>query len=391
MTRIDDTDRTPLELETELETAPTRVAELTEQHAGRFVLLITSIWLIFLLFPMVQFADRLDEPAFLLSYVLLVPFVAAYLAVFELARRQALTTGIELSRPLAWLLLGGMGLIVVVLTLVWGESGLALMTYVVIAAPFAVGSLAAAVWVVGLSVVGYATSVLVGEFHPNAGYLYVLPAIGLVMWGVKQILLRNVELITMRREYRNLLLEQERNRFARDLHDLLGHSLTAITVKAELARRLMETDVDRAAQQLEDLERLGREALSDVREAVQGFHQVTLTGELTRARMTLAAAGIDARLPSAVDVVDPRYRELFAWVIREGVTNVVRHAAATYCAVEVHRDRIEVRNDCRDGVCASLAEGSGLRGLQERAHLVGATVRVHQEGTEVFVLEVGAA
>ena len=126
-----------------------------------------------------------------------------------------------------------------------------------------------------------------------------------------------------------LAVENERTRFARDLHDILGHSLTVITVKAELANRLLDVDTERARAELTDLERLSRDALADVRRAVEGYRELTLPGELARARTALAAAEIEAELPNSTDEVPSHLRELFAWTVREGVTNVIRHSGAT--------------------------------------------------------------
>ncbi len=370
--------------------SPSRLAEVAEEHAGRFVVLITAVWLLFLLNPMWRFRHRVDEPRVLLAYVALVPFCVSYLAIFELTRRLAAERGMRLPQRTAWSLVGVLTLSCVALVVGWHEYGLGTSGYVVIAAPMALTGLAAPLFVLAVSVAAFLTSAFVPVWETDANYLFVLPAIGLVIWGVKQILLRNVELISMRREYRTLLLEQERTRFARDLHDLLGHSLTAMTVKAELASRLLERDPAAAAEQLEDLQRLGREALTDVREAVHGYQHITLPAEITRARMTLEAAGVEARLPSSTDDVAGPWRELFAWAVREGVTNVVRHGHATTCTVELSEHRVVVRNDLGDPAAVAV-EGNGLRGLRSRAAALGAQVHVTCDPRTGFVLEVVAA
>ena len=150
---------------------------------------------------------------------------------------------------------------------------------------------------------------------------------------MQQMMLRNIALISAHEENAELAVENERTRFARDLHDILGHSLTVITVKAELAQKLMDVDTDRARAELADLERLSRDALADVRRAVEGYRELSLPGELARARTALAAAQIEAVLPNSTDDVPSERRELFAWTIREGVTNVIRHSGARHCSV----------------------------------------------------------
>ncbi len=170
-----------------------------------------------------------------------------------------------------------------------------------------------------------------------------------------------------------LAVEAERNRLARDVHDILGHSLTVITVKAELAGKLMEAgQQDRARTEVADLERLSREALADVRRAVEGFREISLAGELARAREALSAKGIHAQLPTATDEVAGDARELFAWVVREGVTNVIRHSDAHECRIDLAADQISIADN---GTTADRADGdrtgNGLRGLRERARSVG--------------------
>jgi two-component system sensor histidine kinase DesK len=211
-------------------------------------------------------------------------------------------------------------------------------------------------------------------------------AAGFVMWGFKQVLDRNLELHQVRAENERLVVEQERNRFARDLHDILGHSLTVITVKAELARRLVDVDADRARAELAALEALSRESLADVRRAVRGYRGISLPGEIARARLALSAAGIEHVLPSSADGVPTALRELFAWTIREGVTNVIRHSDATTCEVRLSGDRVSVIDDGRGG--ADRPRGSGLEGLVERAEAAGAALVNRNLEPRGHVLEV---
>jgi two-component system sensor histidine kinase DesK len=181
---------------------------------------------------------------------------------------------------------------------------------------------------------------------------------------------RQRALAEAREENARLAIQDERNRMARDVHDILGHSLTVITVKAELAARLLEVSPERARAEVADLERLARDALADVRQAVAGFREMSLPAELARARASLATAGIEADLPTAADAVPSRLRELCAWTLREGVTNVIRHSGATSCTVILDEHGITVTDD-GSGVQPG-SPGTGLIGLQERAEAVGA-------------------
>jgi two-component system sensor histidine kinase DesK len=161
-----------------------------------------------------------------------------------------------------------------------------------------------------------------------------------------------------------LSISAERERVARDVHDVLGHSLTVVTVKADLAARLVEADPDRARAELEDIQRLSRQALAEIRATVGGLRAAPLSQELVAARSALEGAGIEPVLPSDDQAVDPRYRPVVGWVLREAVTNVVRHSGAHRCEVRLDADRLSVRDDGRglDGA----VEGNGLRGLRER-------------------------
>lgn len=193
--------------------------------------------------------------------------------------------------------------------------------------------------------------------------------VALAMFGFFNVVRGNQALADARTEIARLAAENERFRIARDLHDLLGHSLTTITVKAELAQRLGGHDVERALQEMEEVEALSRRALADVRAAVAHYREVTLVGELATGRELLRAAGIEADLPPSVEVIDDGVQELFGWVVREGLTNVVRHSHATTCQVRVDPEFVEIVDDGVGG--GFFSAGSGLAGLRERAALAG--------------------
>jgi two-component system sensor histidine kinase DesK len=193
----------------------------------------------------------------------------------------------------------------------------------------------------------------------------------LTVFGFRETARANRALVEARAEVARLASEAERARIARDLHDLLGHSLTVITVKSGLARRLAESGSTRAVEEIAAVESLSRQALTDVRAAVSGYREVTLAGELARGRELLRAAGVVADLPTATDMVGAGHQELFGWIVREGITNVVRHARATRCTVSLSADGVEIRDD---GTGAPSQGGAGLTGLRERVAAAGGTV-----------------
>jgi two-component system sensor histidine kinase DesK len=202
-----------------------------------------------------------------------------------------------------------------------------------------------------------------GGFIPVA-----IPVAAVVTFIVLQLMRANHALTEARAEPARLAAENERFRIARDLHDLLGHSLTTITVKAALARRLGAADPAPALQEIAEVEALARRSLADVRAAVTGYRDVTLARELATGRELLRAVGITADLPGSVDIVDPVHQELFGWAVREGLMNVIRHAHASSCAVRLSRSSVEIVDD---GVGGNAAPGNGLSGLRERVAAAG--------------------
>jgi len=221
-----------------------------------------------------------------------------------------------------------------------------------------------------------------------------LTLVALTLWmaGFAGNIRLTIELRATRDELARAAVAAERVRIGRDLHDILGHSLTAIAVKAGLARRLLDRadgDSGAAATEIGDVERLAREALSDVRATAAGYRDVSLAGELAVARSVLTAAGVSAELPTAVDDVDPAGREVFGFVVREAVTNVLRHAGARRCTIELTRTSVQITDDGQ-GLRASAprvvgadlpglarvgaeARSGGLSGLAERVRAAGGT------------------
>ncbi|OIH97636.1 sensor histidine kinase [Curtobacterium sp. MCBA15_001] len=199
-------------------------------------------------------------------------------------------------------------------------------------------------------------------------------------------------------EITRLAVVEERARFSRDLHDVLGHTLTVVTMKSELAARLVDVDPARAVAEMQDVERLSREALQGLRQAVSGYREASLDAELVSARAALTAASIDATLPASGDAAAADVRSLFAWVLREGVTNVVRHAGASAARVTISRTALTIEDDgtgVLDGgpvgdavVGAPVFGGNGLRGLRERADAVGASVTTGTSDLGGFLLRV---
>lgn len=219
----------------------------------------------------------------------------------------------------------------------------------------------------------------------------ITASMGIFMASFNSQLLTVLKLRAAQSEISRLAVVEERSRFSRDLHDVLGHSLTVLTVKAELAGRLVRSDPERAKDELADIERLARSSLSDLRTAVAGYRPISLNTELAAAEAALTAAGIHAHLPHEVSVVNPRLSELFGWALREGVTNVIRHSGALNCWVSVEETWLRIDDDGHAATPpASRAEsGSGLKGLRERSRPLDVIVTLgnREGGGRVLKLE----
>ena len=361
----------------ELGAEPT-VAEVgvdTPTPVGRRGPLFAGIWLFFLVNPLLEGWSRWarhDEVRGIVGMVATIAFAAAYMALWWRARtdRQKL---IE-SPPLKWSVpyVGGLVALGALTIACVGGKGLACVVYVSVACvlvfPFRVFAPIVVALTVGTISLGW-----VEGWGSQVSTGFGIMAASLAVFGMRTVMNRNIDLIVAHQENARLAVDNERTRFARDLHDILGHSLTVITVKAELAQKLIDVDLDRARAEIADLERLSRDALTDVRRAVEGYRDITLPGELVRARVALRAAEIDAELPNSTDDVPSELRELFAWTVREGVTNVIRHSGADRCEVRLTPTSAEVR-DNGTATPSPNGHGSGLAGLRERAADVGATV-----------------
>lgn len=176
-------------------------------------------------------------------------------------------------------------------------------------------------------------------------------------------------------EIERLAKVAERERIARDLHDLLGHTLSLIVLKSELAGKLLEHNPARAKEEIRDLEQVSRNALSEVRQAVRGYRAGNLASEMARAKATLETAGVTVECEMDAVTLAPSQENVMALALREAVTNVVRHANATRCTIRVRISDCQCAMEVADnGQGGAAQEGSGLRGMRERAEALGGTV-----------------
>ena len=349
------------------------------------------VWLGFILFPLVDAITTDASPvAKALTIAGAAAFVAAYLGLV-LMWRQRPWRGPAVA--LFAVLLG----CAIALTLASGPGWAFLFTYCTAVVALFSSAEVGWLWVLGCAVLAALCSRIAGA-SASAVVTYGVTSlgIGLLMVLMRDLRVRNEELSAARAELADAAVAQERERFARDLHDLLGHSLSVIALKAELAGRLLPSRPAQAATEVEEVEQVARQALSEVRLAVSGYRQPTLEGELAGARMALAAAGIEADVKAPKIALQPDVEAVLAWAVREGATNVIRHSRAGHATIQITAGIAEasvevVDDDARGagrpgpggssgegGVGGSAAgsgqAGNGLAGLRERAEAIGGRV-----------------
>ncbi|MGE0464345.1 MAG: sensor histidine kinase [Vicinamibacterales bacterium] len=329
-------------------------------------------WLVYLsayiAFP---FVARTSAAQWALHLLGLVAFLPLYFAGYWVdgARRLPIVLGLAgLGAALTWL-------------------NPAAAVFFVYAASFIGGSRTgreASLWIAGITIAGLAASLSAGAWAPfSAVFVAVfVPMIGFVNLHDAEVRRRDASLRMAQDEIARLAALEERDRIAADLHDLLGQSLSVITLKADLAAKLIDRDPARAAVEVADAARVSRQALADVRQAVQGFRTATMAGELSRARSVLLPAGVDLHVDAAAvtriaaDALSREAEHALALALREAVTNVVRHARARRCTISVAREGTAVRLVVQDdGVGGDVTAGSGLTGMKRRIEDAGGSLR----------------
>ena len=325
----------------------------SRQSPGGTRILAACIWLAFIVFPLLNAIGKHGPPLehglviggaalFVGGYVMLVLRTrrgspAAPLAVFALL--LVLSTALTLSQASGWGFL---------------------FTYcaacAAMATPERVGFYAV---VLSAALAGLTSAVAGADGGTVIGFIASSAGIGMLMLVMRDLRVRNMELNEARAELARLAVAAERERFARDLHDLLGHSLSVIALKAELAGRLLAEGPVDAAHEVAELEQVARTALGEVREAVSGYRQPTLDGELAGARMALSAAGIEAEVEESRVALDPAVEAVLAWAVREGATNVIRHSGARHCKFKITVRLTDAGVEVIDDGRAVAVDGNG--------------------------------
>ncbi|MBV8958825.1 MAG: sensor histidine kinase [Actinobacteria bacterium] len=330
------------------------------------------IWFAFAVFPVSQAFHNHHSGLHLAA--VLVAGTAFFVLWISLVMRRTRVASMPVDLALSGVLL----VMAVVLSLTSGADWIGLFPFVAVRLAVCLPTELAVPGVVFAGLTGFATALATPARLGGAFTIFLSSVgVGVLLINMRQLRLANAELASARDEVARLAVSDERLRFARDMHDLLGHSLTVIAMKGELAERLVETDPARAKAEMASVTDVARTSLADVRAAVSGYRRLELAAEVGGARAALMAAGIDVdvRVP---DVTLPADVEAtLAWAIREGTTNVVRHSHASHCDVRVVAGLSEASLDIADDGNAdtpSAREGNGLRGLRERVERLGGSV-----------------
>jgi two-component system sensor histidine kinase DesK len=286
----------------------------------------------------------------------------------------------------------GIAVLSVLLTILSPVPGADAVVFAVVAAGVALPTRRAAAAVLGLS----AVAGFIQFAHGAAGdrvfqvflndFLVGLTAVGgcLLVQYIRQ-------LESAREEIARLAVSEERLRFARDLHDLLGQNLAVVVLKSELVERELPASIDvDLRNEVKDIATVARKSLNDVREAVTGYRQAGLEAELASSRSALRAAGIGLAVEDTLRGLPGVQENVLAWAIREGVTNVVKHSHGTRCVVRLQREQDRAVLTVEDnGIGAdSTAPGSGLKGIAERVSFVGGTFSTGSADGKGFRLQV---
>ena len=315
-----------------------------------------AIWLVFLVYPVISV---LEADAAVVVKVACLLAIAGFAVVNVLGHSMRLTAWASLSVMVA---LAAATIPVIGIEAVSYTPYLAMLSALRLPAP-------AWKWAVAFWVAVPLLSLLGVDGFPPYFFIMLWP---IMLGGAMLRIFGEREQVALEAQ-RTHALVAERERVARDVHDVLGHSLTALSVKAELAARLVDLDPQRAKAELESIQATARQALAEVRATVGGLRAGNLEAELAAAPRVLADADISVTVVGDVADTDPRHRALMAWVLRESVTNVVRHARARSVVIELGPDGIAVTDD--GGGCTG-AEGNGLRGMRERVSGAGGTLDV---------------
>jgi two-component system, NarL family, sensor histidine kinase DesK len=320
------------------------------------------IWLVYSVFFFIEPLNRHSRSYWIQFSIFYALFVAIYTGmVFAKNRRTN------------YILLAAMWLLATIYVPM-NQSAIGMFVYVAAFIPFITGSLAISL---GTFAVVCATLTIEGFLFHLSPWSWAFGAffslvVGTTNLFTAQRLRANSKLQMAHEEIEQLAKVAERERIARDLHDVLGHTLSVIVLKSELAGRLFVRDPERAAAEITDVEKISRQALTEVRETIRGYRAEGLAAEIKRAHGVLDAAGVTLECNDKPPALKPAEESVMSLVLREAVTNIVRHSQASHCSMRFSAENgntfFVVEDDGRGG---ARADGNGVRGMRERVEALG--------------------
>lgn len=364
--------------------------------------LMAAVWLVFLVFPLLGIlsGDDIGLGSKVASAVLMVAFAAVYLDGFrrQHQREERALLGPEPSvgywtggGPAGTVHFAALVVLTAAVCLVAGAGAVGVVPFVVVFAVFHFPWLVAmATFAVGM-VVTVSVPLLAGRLGEFWFLSVILGAVGGASVVIRAFEIHQFDQAHLRTR---LAISDERTRVARDVHDVLGHSLTAVILKVELCQRLLSgpgsgatTDRDRVEatrEQLSELDAISRRALAEIRSTVGGLRSTDVADEVTAARTVLADAGVELLVTGDVADIAEGDRPMLAWVVREAVTNIVRHADAGRCDIELApAPGTVLLRVSDDGVgLGESGEGNGLQGLRERVASAGGKLRIESPAVD---------
>jgi two-component system sensor histidine kinase DesK len=344
----------------------------TQRNSG-YVWLAYSVF--FFIDPILNHSRRLWIESCIIYAVFLVTYVG-YMRARSTRQRHLLLV--------AFYLLG-------IISLPINSGASSFFVYTAAFLPFVVSSVSALVALFIAQAAGLLVEALILHVNPIGLALTVLLSliVGVSNTFIARQKRADTKLRMAHEEIEQLAAVAERERIARDLHDVLGHTLSVIVLKAELAGRLIERDPKRAVQEIADVEKTARTALSDVREAIGGYRSQGLPAEMELARNTLQAAGIALACESPLPQLNAAEETVLCLAVREAVTNIVRHAKATHCRIRftTSADGYHSLLISDDGAHPNLQEGNGLRGMRERVQSLGGRLSITTDAGVSLLIE----
>ncbi|WP_144880753.1 sensor histidine kinase [Microbacterium paraoxydans] len=337
---------------------------------ARFGWLMAVVWLVFLIYPVLALLASAAPPAWVVTgWVALVAFIVLYVTGFLHGMRGGGGLGRAPSRR-QWITFAALIACALVTIPAVGGSALSFLPFIMSFASY--GLTRAWHWITTIAALVVAAG-CVFLIPDNLSYLSVLAIVtllGVVNTVSTWLIVRSAEAERLGRE---LATSEGREAVARDVHDLIGHSLTVVGLKAQLVRRLMDSDPERAKAELADIERLTAEAIAGVRQTVAGARATTLVEQLASTEDSLRAADIALVVDGTPDALSPVQAITASWILREATTNTLRHSGAAAVRVRIAPGVLTVEDD--GGGLASATghrEGNGIRGMRERAAAAGA-------------------